>query len=155
MSYYPSNYLIDKIQKKPTGPLIARVIYSRPMKSGRTIFGELREYGKLWRLGANEATEIEFFTHVKIAGKRIKKGRYTMYAIPYADKWTIILNKETDTWGDFVYDSTKDVLRTNVLVEKEPTPVEAFTMVFEKGSANSFNLVMAWDDTRVSLPIEQ
>jgi hypothetical protein len=153
MSYYPANYPILKLQKKTIEPLVARIIYGRPQKNGRTVFGELREYGKLWRLGANEATEIEFFKDVKIAGKKVKKGRYTMYAIPYPDKWTIIINKDTDMWGDFIYDSTKDVLRTTVNVQKLPEPLEAFTMVFEKVNDNTFNLEMAWDDIKAVLPI--
>ena len=96
MSYYPSGYPVLKIQDKITEPLIARVIYSRPQKNGRSIFGELLEYGKVWRLGANEATEIEFFKEVRINGKKIKKGRYTLYAIPFPEKWTLIINREID-----------------------------------------------------------
>src|SRR6188474_960421 len=99
MCYYPGNYPVLKIQDKVTEPAVARVIYSRPQKSGRTIFGDLIEYGKVWRLGANEATEIEFFRNVKINNILVRKGRYTLYAIPYPDKWTMILNKETDLWG--------------------------------------------------------
>src|SRR6187551_3619540 len=79
MSYYPNGYPVLKIQDKITEPLVARVIYSRPQKSGRSIFGELLEYGKVWRLGANEATEIEFYRDVKINDTKVKKGRYTMY----------------------------------------------------------------------------
>ncbi len=60
MSYYPVNYPILKIQDKVTEPLVMRVIYSRPQLNGRKIFGELQAYGQVWRLGANEATEIEF-----------------------------------------------------------------------------------------------
>src|SRR5262245_18493936 len=77
ISYYPHNYPVLKIQDKATEPLQARVLYSRPRKEGRPIFGGLVEYGKVWRLGANEATEIEFFKHVRVNGKRIGKGRYT------------------------------------------------------------------------------
>jgi len=61
MSYYPVGYPILKIQDKATEPMVMRLIYSRPQLNGRKIFGELQEYGKVWRLGANEATEIEFF----------------------------------------------------------------------------------------------
>jgi hypothetical protein len=153
MSYYPANYPILKIQKKANEPLIARLIYGRPQKNGRTVFGELREYGKLWRLGANEATEIEFYKDVKIANKKIKKGRYTMYAIPYTDKWTLILNKETDTWGDFAYDSAKDVIRTAIPVQKQTEIMEAFSMIFDKVNDKTFNLEMLWDDVKVILPI--
>src|SRR6187431_2397401 len=101
MSYYPANYPVLKIQNKATEPLVARVLYSRPQKQGRKVFGELVEYGKVWRLGANEATEIEFYKDVKIDGKNITKGRYTLYALVNETTWTMILNKDTDTWGAF------------------------------------------------------
>ena len=156
MSYYPTNYPILKIQDKATEPLIARVIYGRPQKDGRVIFGELEPYGKVWRLGANEATEIEFFKDIKINGKTIKKGRYTMYALLNPDKWTIILNKETDTWGAFKYDSTKDILRADVPVQRQNDITEVFSLVFEKNpaasSTKSANLVITWDDVQVKLP---
>src|SRR6478672_8590469 len=97
MCYYPNNYPVLKIQDKATEPVVARVIYSRPQKNGRLIFGDLVEYGKVWRLGANEATEIEFFRSVKIGDKKVEKGRYTLYAIPATDKWTLIFSKDTDT----------------------------------------------------------
>ncbi len=80
---------------------------ARPQKNNRSIFGDLVPYDMIWRMGANEATEIEFFRDVKIDGKKLAKGRYTMYAIPSTDKWTIVLNKETDTWGAFGYDDKK------------------------------------------------
>jgi len=152
MSYYPNNFPVLKIQDKVTEPLVARVIYSRPQKNGRNIFGDLLEYGKVWRLGANEATEIEFFQNVNINNTKVKKGRYTMYCIPYADKWTLIINKETDTWGSFKYDQKKDLLRVDVPLQKVTDVDDAFAMVFEK-AATGINLVIAWDDLKVSLPI--
>jgi hypothetical protein len=152
MSYYPAGYPALKIQNKATEPLAARIIYSRPQKGGRVIFGGLVEYGKVWRLGANEATEIEFYKHVRVGGKRIPKGRYTLYAIPYEDKWTIILNKETDIWGAFKYDSKKDIIRTDAPVQKNNEPLEALAIVFEK-SVDGINLVIGWDTVKVSLPI--
>lgn len=152
MSYYPTGYPVSKIQDKPTEPLLARVIYSRPAKNGRTVFGDLLEYGKVWRLGANEATEIEFYQNVKVGGTKIKKGRYTMYCIPYADKWTMIINKDTDTWGSFKYDSKKDVARTDIAVQKQTEATEAFTIAFEKAAVGA-NLIIVWDDVKISLPI--
>lgn len=154
MSYYPPNYPILKIQNKITEPLTARIIYSRPLKQGRKIFGELVEYGKLWRLGANEATEIEFYKDVKINGKKIIKGRYTLYAIVNETSWTIIINKDTDVWGSFKYDAKKDVLRVEIPVEKREEVVEALSMVFEK-SGNFLNLLIAWEQVRVTLPISK
>lgn len=152
MVYYPANYPVLKIQNKATEPLVARVIYSRPQKNGRTVYGELVEYGKVWRLGANEATELELYKDVKIGNSKVKKGRYTLYAIPYQDKWTVILNKETDIWGSFQYDEKKDVLRTDVKAEKQPEAVESFSVMFEKKNGGA-NLVMAWDDIKATLPI--
>lgn len=152
MSYYPVNYPYLKIQNKITEPLIARVIFSRPQKNGRVIFGDLIEYGKVWRLGANEATEIEFYQNVKINNVSIKKGRYTIYAIPEILKWTLILNKETDTWGSFLYDDHKDILRIDVPIQKQTSSVESFFMAFNKAD-KGFSLLMAWDDNLVTLPI--
>ena len=152
MCYYPNNYPVLKIQDKVNEPVVARVIYSRPQKNGRLIFGDLVEYGKVWRLGANEATEIEFFRSVKIGDKKVEKGRYTLYSIPAEDTWTIILNKDNDTWGAFKYDEQKDVLRTSVPVQKLNEGVEALAMTFEK-SDSGCNLIIAWDNIKASLPI--
>jgi hypothetical protein len=153
MCYFPNNYPVLKIQDKVTEPVLARVIYSRPQKNGRIIFGDLVEYGKVWRLGANEATEIEFYKNAKIGGKKITKGRYTLYAIPNTDNWTFILNKDLDTWGAFKYDAQKDILRTSVSIEKLNESVEALAITFEK-TDNGCNLVIAWDNIKSKLPIE-
>ncbi len=152
MSYYPVNYPILRIQDKASEPLVARLVYSRPLRNGRNVFGELLEYNKIWRLGANEATEIEFYKDVLINGKVVPKGRYTLYGIPLEDKWTIIVNRETDIWGAFKYDSGKDVVRVDAAVQKQTEPQEAFTMFFEK-SNGGFVMVAAWDTSLVTVPI--
>ena len=152
MSYYPNNYPILKIQDKITEPLITRVIYSRPQRNDRVIFGELLEYGKVWRLGANEATEIEFYADVKIGDSKVKKGRYSIYCIPYEDKWTIIINKETDTWGSFRYDEKNDVVRVDVAVQKQTEITEAFVMAFNKSETGA-TLTIAWEYIKLDLPI--
>ena len=154
MSYYPSNYPVLKINKKATEPMVARVVYSRPQKSGRVIFGGLVKYGERWRLGANEATEIEFFKNVRLGGKKITRGRYTIYAIVNENSWTFIINKETDTWGDFAYDEKKDVMRKEISILKNETPVESLGMGFEK-TITGFNLVIAWDTVKAIVPFTQ
>src|SRR4026208_621785 len=128
MSYYPVNYPILKIQDKATEPVVIRIIYSRPQLNGRKIFGDLQEYGQVWRMGANEATEIELVQDVKINNRKIKKGRYTLYAIPFQDKWTVIVNKETDIWGSFRYDPSDDIVRVDLPVIKNEI-TEAMTIV--------------------------
>ncbi len=151
MSYYPVGYPIQKMQGTVTEPLVARVIYSRPQKNGRVVFGELIEYGRVWRLGANEATEIEFFQNVKIGNAKLKKGKYTIYCVPYTDKWTIIFNKDLDAWGSFTYDAKKDVARIEVPIQKNTEVLDAFTMAFEK-SITGINLIIAWDNIKVNMP---
>ena len=151
MSYYPVNYPILKINDKITEPLAARVVYSRPQKAGRTIFGGLLKYGEVWRMGANEATAIEFFKNVRSGGKKINKGSYTLYAIVNETSWTIIINKETDTWGSFKYDAKKDVARKDITIQKTDTIIESLAMAFEK-TLTGFNLVIAWDNVKASVP---
>jgi hypothetical protein len=153
MCYYPVDYPVLKIQRKADAPLIARVIYGRPQKNERSIFGDLVPYDMIWRVGANEATEIEFFRDVKIDGKKLVKGRYTLYAIPSTEKWTLVINKETDTWGAFGYDQKKDVLRVEVKVNTRPDIIDVFTICFEGKEKNKTSLMIAWDNKEVRLPI--
>jgi len=75
-----------------------------------------------------------------------------MYCIPYPEKWTVILNKETDTWGSFKYDESKDVVRTDVTVQKQTEILESFVMSFEKTPTGAV-LIIAWDNLKVALPI--
>jgi hypothetical protein len=153
MSYCPAGFPVLKIQQKANEPLLARVIYSRPALNGRKIFGGLVEYGKVWRLGANEATEIEIFKDVYIKHKKVKKGRYTMLAIPNENQWTVILNKESHTWGSYVYSSSKDLIRFEQNVEKTDSPVENFSIYFDNKEAGSYQMIMQWDSVKVTLPI--
>ncbi len=153
MSYYPVNYPILKIQDKVTEPLIVRVIYSRPQKIGRNVFSDLVEYGKVWRLGANEATEIEFYKDVIVGGKPIPMGRYTLYSIPNTDKWMLIINSETDTWGSFKYDAKKDLARIEVPVQALSEPVESFSLSFIK-SSEGFELYAAWENVAITVPMK-
>jgi hypothetical protein len=75
-----------------------------------------------------------------------------MYAIPYEDKWTIIINKETDTWGSFKYDEKNDLLRMDVPVQKQTETAETFVMAFEKSDTGA-DLIIAWEDVKLNLPI--
>ena len=152
ISYCPNNYPILKIQDKTTGNPIARVIYSRPNKNNRVIFGDLIEYNKVWRMGANEATEIEFFQNVKIYNHKIKKGRYTLYCIPFANKWTIILNSNLDVWGSFKYNEKNDLFRVDAPIQKQTETIESLSFLFEKTDAG-YDMKVGWDDVLVSIPI--
>jgi len=148
--YYPINAV--KVKKEDTSLPIIKVLYSRPMKKGREIFGVLEQFDKVWRLGANENTEIYFAKSVTIGGKKIKSGTYSLFAIPNKDKWTIIVNKQTDRWGAFNYDQSKDIVRVDVPITKLDKVIEAFSMTFTD-LPDGANLVMAWDTTQAVLPI--
>lgn len=152
MSYWPANYPILRMSGKAKDEPVARVIYSRPLKSGRDIFGGIIKYNELWRLGANEATELEVFKNVRIGGKLLAEGRYTLYCIPAENKWTIIINRDNYCWGNFTYDSRKDVMRTDIDVNRVADTVEAFTMYFEDAKTGA-NLVILWDNQRAVMPI--
>lgn len=151
VSYYPPNYPITKMSGKTTVNPSARILYSRPQKKGRIIFGGEVKYGEVWRLGANETTELELFKNAVIAGKKIPKGRYSMFCIPNENQWTIIINKENYTWGSFTYKSDKDLVRFDVPVQKNTEEVEALTIYFENAGQN--NLVILWDSAKVVVPV--
>jgi hypothetical protein len=152
MSYYPVDYPKLKMTKTETEPLVARIIYSRPKKDGRIIFGNVLKYGERWRMGANEATEVEFFKDVHIHDHRVEKGRYVIYCVPFADNWKLILNNDLFTWG-LQIDSAKDIYSFNVPVIKNRYPFEMLTMEFSKADAG-MNLNIAWDSVKVVVPIK-
>jgi hypothetical protein len=152
ISYYPVDYPKLKSSKANIEPPAARVIYSRPQKQGRKIFGALIKYGELWRLGANETTEIEFFKPVIIQNKKINKGRYAIYSIPQEKTWTIVLNRNIYTWG-LHPDPSQDIARFEVPVEKAPATVEYFTMAFINNTSGP-QLLISWDDIVTRLPIQ-
>lgn len=151
MVYYPVDYPKLKMAHTLSTPPLARVIYSRPHLQGRHIFHEVLKYDEAWRLGANEATELTLYKDVTVQDKKIKAGRYTLYCIPHTDTWTIAINSNIDTWG-LEPDTARDVARFVVPVVRTQNSLEYFTMVFEKKEAEA-QLLMAWDDVEVRLPL--
>jgi len=129
-----------------------KVSYGQPSKRGRVIFGGLEQYGKVWRTGANEATEITFAKDATFGGKPIKAGTYTLFTIPGEKEWTFILNSELKQWGAYKYEQIKD---KDVLKVKVPAttisgePVEKLTITLPPGK-----LVLEWDKTHVEVPIK-
>lgn len=134
------------------GPKI-KVTYSRPQKKNRVVFGNLVKYGDIWRFGANENTEIKFYTAVKISGKEVEAGTYSMHAIPGEKEWIIILNSDIDKWGSYDYDKAKDIVRFIVPTEKPQTPIEYFSISFVKTKLGT-ELYAGWDNTQIKFPIE-
>jgi hypothetical protein len=153
MIYLPEDYPVLKMSGKIKDLPVARVIYSRPIKEGRSIFGNVVKYGSYWRLGANESTEIEFFRDVIVAGQKVKKGRYIIYCVPSKDKWTIRLNNDLYTWGLKVHD-LGDMYSFDIPVTILPREYDVFTMQFAEGKDNNTaELLMAWDNVKAALPI--
>lgn len=151
IAYFPEDFPVLKMSGKTAADPVARVIYSRPSKDGRPIFGDVVKYGTYWRLGANEGTEIEFFRDVNIMGRAVKKGRYIIYCVPYEKKWTIKLNDDLYSWGLSIH-SAKDIYSFDVPVTAAGNVYEVLTMKFEPFE-NGARLMMAWDSVRTYLPI--
>jgi hypothetical protein len=135
------------------GNSFMRVIYSRPQKKGRNVFGELVPFGKVWRTGANEATEITFYQDVMIGDKAVEAGTYSLFTIPNQDKWTIILNEEINQWGAYRYNAEKDAARIEVDARKTAAEVETFSITSRKVD-DGYHLLLGWDDTFVEVPIK-
>ena len=130
----------------------ARIIYSRPSRNGRTMLGNKVPYGKVWRLGANQSTEINVYQHMTFGGKQLQAGDYTIYAVPTEKSWKIIFNSNLFTWGAYDYDASKNVLEIEIPVELAKQEREAFGMAFA-GENGKGNLLIAWEKTEVVIPI--
>jgi hypothetical protein len=152
VSYCPTNYPVLKMNGKLRTAPVARVLYSRPQKNGREIFGGIVQEGELWRLGANEATEIEFYKPVRVGNKTLPKGKYSLYAVPQANSWTIIFNSETDVWG-LAHNDKRDLVKISAAVTEETETVENFTIYFDLPASNKMVLNILWDTKKASFPI--
>lgn len=129
--------------------------YSRPSIKGRTVFGELVPYGKLWRTGANANTTVSFSEDVVIGGKTLKKGKYALYTLPKADSWDVIFYANTDNWGlPEVWDETKVAVRTTVKPETINRKVETFTIGVNNVENDFAFLELAWEKTVVPVKFE-
>lgn len=133
-------------------PPSIKVLYGRPQKNGRNIYEELIEYGKIWRVGDNEATEVRFYSDVVFGGVKVKAGSYVMYAIPNEKEWILILSSNLDVWGSHEYEEKYDVARAKAKVSRAE-PLESFSIGF-KDKGNHVNMVLGWDTKRITVPIK-
>lgn len=130
------------------------VDYSRPSARGRKIFGGLVPYGEMWRTGANAATKITIGEDLYIGGSMIKAGQYSLYTIPGATEWTIIINKSLKNWGNSNYSADEDVARFKVKPKKINNMIETFTITIGDITFNSCNIVLKWEYTKVIIPVK-
>jgi hypothetical protein len=135
-----------------SGETYVSIVYSQPHMRDRKVFGGLVPFGEIWRLGANEATQITLTSDVEVGGETLEKGTYTMFAVPEEDKWTIVFNSKLGQWGSYDYNSEFDVLRVPAEVEQVEEPWEAFTLNLEEAE-NGAILTMIWENTQAMLPI--
>ncbi|MFK5982061.1 MAG: DUF2911 domain-containing protein [Flavobacteriaceae bacterium] len=140
---YPSSYKEANKQMK--------IIYSRPQLKGRSL-EKLAPNGKVWRTGANEATELVLYTDYTLGGKPLKAGTYTMATIPGDKEWTIIINSDLNTWGSYYYKENKDVARIKVPVKMVGESLEAFSIALVDDGNKGVTMHLGWDKVRVAVP---
>ena len=156
----------DKLAERPSpldsiavqiGGGTVKLCYSRPSARGRRVMGGLVPFDQPWRLGANEATSIQVAFAAEIAGVRVEPGTYTLYAIPGASKWQIVVNRGVQRWGVPIDNDVraKDVGAGTVTPESLGAPVETLTLKFAPAAGNTTELVLEWEKTRVRIPIRR
>jgi hypothetical protein len=129
------------------------ISYGRPSVRGRKIVGGLVPYGKVWRTGANEATALTTETDLNIGGAKVPAGSYTLYTLPSEGAWKLIINKQTGQWGT-VYHEDQDLARVDMKKSALAVPVEQFTISLDPTGPDGADLIMEWENTRVSVPLK-
>lgn len=153
MIYYPDGFAYKKTFKNLSGDsIVARIIFGRPKKNNREVFGEMVPYGKVWRTGANEATEFTAYQDLIFGTDTLSAGTYTLYTIPEEHQWTIIFSNHLNVWGAYKYDIKEDALRITQKVVPSSEIIEVFSMRFENTESNKVLLKLAWDETKVEIP---
>lgn len=122
--------------------------YGSPSVKGRTIWGDLEKFGKVWRAGANSATIIEFTEDVTIEGEALAAGKYALFVIPNKDNAVVIFNTVTDQWGAGKYDESKDALRVTVAPQPQETNQEALEYMVVGDQ-----VVLAWADWKIPFTV--
>jgi len=129
------------------------ITYSRPGVKGRVIWGDLVPYDKVWRTGANEATEIAFSQDVTINGKPLPAGTYSLHTIPGKTSWTVIFNKKAEQWGSYEYDAAQDALRVQVTPASGPSQ-EWMQFSFQDLGTDAATIELSWEKVRVPFKVE-
>jgi hypothetical protein len=126
--------------------------YSAPSMRGRKIFGDLVPYDKVWRAGANAATSFHTSANLTIGNLNVPAGDYTLYVMPTANQWQLVVNKETGQWG-LTYNQPKDLGRVAMKLSKASAPVETYKMTLSATGGKSGQLQLEWENTVATVPI--
>jgi hypothetical protein len=130
-----------------------KTAYSSPRMNGRKIYGALVPFGQVWRTGANEATTFVISGDMIVGGKSMPAGSYTIFTVPTADNWTLIINKKTGEWGiPYKYEGD-ELARIGMNMAKLPSPVENFSISYDK-SATGCTMNILWETTRAFVDIK-
>jgi Protein of unknown function (DUF2911) len=132
-----------------------RIDYSRPSTKGRKIFGVLVPYDQEWRTGANEATTFVPNTGVEVGGTKISAGSYTLFTVPSQKQWTLVISKKTGEWGTPYPGKGDDLARMPMRSEELSTPVEQFTISFERTAPEACSLRIDWETTRAEVSVRE
>jgi hypothetical protein len=135
-----------------SGGKSVKIAYSSPRMKGRKIFGDLVPYGQVWRAGANEATSLVTGTDLNIGGTNVPAGSYTIFAVPTADKWQLVISKKTGEWGTAYPGPSNDLGRIDMKVSSLSSPMENFTISFDHASSGC-TLTMSWENTKASVDV--
>ena len=130
------------------------VDYSSPRTKGRKIYGDLVPFGQVWRTGANEATTFVTDTDLSVGGKAVSAGNYTLFTIPDQNKWTLIISNKTGEWGIPYPGEASDLMRTEMKIATLTSPVENFTISFDKGATGCV-MRIDWETTRAYVEISK
>ncbi|WP_304145741.1 DUF2911 domain-containing protein [Mesoflavibacter zeaxanthinifaciens] len=145
---------LQKIEQK-VGLTDVSVQYSRPSMKGRTIFGDLVPYGKLWRTGANQNTMVTFSTDVMVGESTLKAGSYAIFSKPNKDNWEVIFYSDTNNWGTpQKWDDSKVAATVNAKVYDIPMDIETFTVSFDDLTNDSAVLGIMWEKTYVAVKFD-
>ncbi len=156
IAHYPANSAYTNYLKGDDREIKAKitVAYHRPAKKNRAVFGSLVPYGKIWRLGANESTEILLNEKAKIGDKIVNPGNYGLYAEVNKNEWTLIFSKDIPSWGPENRDDSKDIVKVKIPSYREAEVVEYLSIVFEEKDYNKADMIIAWDTTRAVATFE-
>ena len=131
------------------------VEYGRPGVKGRKVFGELVPFGKVWRAGANSATNVTFEQNVEFGAKEVKAGSYALFVIPMEKEWKVMLNKDANQWGAYTYDEKLNVAEFTVPIQKMADKQEWFEIAVNPVDIHSAEMLIKWDMTKVAIPIKE
>ena len=130
------------------------VEYSRPRARGRDpIFGTRAvHWDEVWTPGANWATTFDVNKPVKLNGRTVPKGKYSMWMVVKQDStWTIVLDPKVRIYHMDPPDSNATQVRFTTRVKATPfTDVLTFSM--PELRMNGGTLAMQWE--RITVPID-